>query len=165
MSFIKKGTTIVLALLLTLSVAAVLFSMAYYRNSFGRINSEIEDRDLEIERLESELMKAEENLTSAQSLLDLQIKRESNLSSLFTDIKAEKEKAEDDKKSTEGKLNQTQGELLRSKIDFDNLEYKYEVLNSNYLSLNLSYKNVLSDVDKICTKASSLNISQCKKYN
>lgn len=165
MTFIKKGSTLVLALLLTICVAAVLFSMTYYRNSFGKINSQIEKRDIEIDRLFSELEETQENLSITKSLLDLQIKREANLSSQFTDLKSDKEKTEDEKKSTEGKLNQTQGELLNSKIALDNLQYKYDSLKSSYASLNTTYNSALVDIDKICTKASTLNISQCKKYD
>ena len=165
MSFIKKGTTIVLVLLLFASVIAVLFSMSFYRNSFGKINSQIEDRDNKIDALYSQLSDSQKNLSEIQTILDLQIKRESNLSSLFTDLKTVKEKTDDEKKSTEGKLNQTQGELLSIKLDLNNLQYKYMNLNSSYASINASYALLLKDVDKICSKVSSLNISQCQKYD
>jgi chromosome segregation ATPase len=165
MGFIKKSTTILLVLLLTLSTIIVLLSMAYYRLSLGKINTQMELRDDRIENLSNELDATKLTLAEKAALLDVQIKREANLSSLFTDLKSVKEKTEGEKKQAEGKLNQTQGELLSVKIELDNLQYRYINLNSSYSSLNSSYAVILDDAQDICRKSASLNISECKKYD
>lgn len=165
MAYIKKRTTLTLLLLLLLSIGLFIFSIFYYRGSFSRLTSVITQREDKIDRLSAELDSTRDNLTKTENTLDIQIMREENLTNLYGVLKAEKDKVETQKSAISKQLNETKLELFSAKIEISDLEDDIEFLNKKNSDLNYTYSRAINDINRICDKASMMNISECQKYN
>jgi len=161
----RKSTTLLLFLLLVITLIAFGVSMFFYQGSVARLNKAINNKDTEINLLSNQVAGLSFNLSNLNEMLNLQIKREENLSGLFTGLRSEKDLIEDERRSAIRNLNLTQTELYDAKIEISDLENELSDITANYNSLNASYDDLLDDVNDICTKASSLNVSKCKKYD
>ncbi len=165
MAYMRKSTTLLLFLLLVITLIAFGVSMFFYQGSVARLNKAINNKDTEINLLSNQVAGLSFNLSNLNEMLNLQIKREENLSGLFTGLRSEKDLIEDERRSAIRNLNLTQTELYDAKIEISDLENELSDITANYNSLNASYDDLLDDVNDICTKASSLNVSKCKKYD
>jgi chromosome segregation ATPase len=165
MAYMRKSTTLLLFLLLVITLIAFGVSMFFYQGSVARLNKAINNRDSEIDLLTNQVAGLSLNLSNINEMLNLQIKREENLSGLFTGLRSEKDLIEDERRAAIRNLTLTQAELYDAKIKISDLEDDLSNINTKYTSLNISYGDILDDVNDICTKAFTLNVSECKKYD
>lgn len=165
MAYIKKRTTMILFMLLLASIIILAFSVYYFEKSFGKLNVVINDKEDRIYELADEISSLNANLTKVLGTLDIQIKREENLTNLYGQLKSEKEKVEAQKASLSGQLNDTKAELFDARLEVNSLEDDLASQLKKYSDLNKSYEAVLDDVNDVCDKVSTQNITECKKYN
>jgi chromosome segregation ATPase len=164
MSYVHKNTTLVLFFLLILSIVAFSGNIIYYQQSLTRLNDVITVKNTQIKGLSTQITSLRTNLSNLNEILNIQLKREENLSEQFINLKLEKEEITGEKQNLEEMVNLTQDELFEAKLEIELLELNITKLSQELNETKKDLENVLDDVEDICNAAVSLNISDCEDY-
>ncbi len=164
MVYLKKNTTLVLFFLLIISIAAFSGSAVYYQRSLTKLNDVIKEKDDQVKSMSSEIKSLQKNITSLGKILNIQLKREENLSEQFLTVRLEKEGLTSEKVELEELLNQTQSELYNAEIQIQVIEQELDQLEEDLSNATIQLEEVLDDIEDVCDAASSLNISDCEDY-
>ena len=160
----KKTTTLVLFFLLLVTIVFFSAAVIVYQNSMTRLNDELRDRKQDIIIMQGQIDGLSMNFTGLKEAYGLQILREENLSSQFSNVKEAKESLEESKKQMQEEIDELTEDLILKETDINSLQGEVSRLNIAISGLNLTYAKVLDDVQDICEDAAALNISECRRY-
>ncbi|NTV24291.1 MAG: hypothetical protein HGA85_08050 [Nanoarchaeota archaeon] len=164
MGYIKKSTTLVLFLMLLVSIIAFTGSVIFFQKTMSTLNEAISGKDSQIGSQKSMIEGLEMNLSRISDKLELQLRREENLSGQYSELKDANELLTSEKQSLTAKLNSTEAELKDREEEIEDLEVDISEWMSDYFWLNQTLRNVTNDAEYICDKAAALNLSRCKNY-
>ena len=89
MAYVRKTTTLLLVFLLILTIGSFSFSIIHYQQSLTRLHNDIDKKTTEITGLASDVNSLKKELANLNSILDIQILREENLSEQYVTLKLE----------------------------------------------------------------------------
>jgi chromosome segregation ATPase len=164
MTYLKKTTTFTLFLALAIALVVFILSAYYYQISLTKLNDLISSKDNQITVMTGQIIGLNSNMSDLREVLDLQIKREENLSGLFLDLQVQNDNVEKQRRSIETTFNQTQAALYAAQTKVEDLEDSLSQTTTKYISMNNTYSKMHRDILDICDKASELNISECRNY-
>ena len=150
MPYVKKHTTLVLFFLVILSVSVLTVSIIHYQQSLTELNDVITEKQELADSLSVELNKVNSEVNNLNRILNLQEKREENLSGQYTTLKVEEEKVKEEKAYLEMDLGETRAELEEAEDQIDELQDDIIDIREDYDDLNQTYYEILNDVGDIC---------------
>ena len=160
MSYMKRNTTLILFLLLLFSIGFFSTSIIFFQNTFTKVNDDLRDKKTEVLTLNKELESLNLNVSNLNRILEIQLRREENLSEQYVTLRVEKVSLEDINLA----LEQENAELLAELIEAETLVIS---LGDELEDLNESYEIILDDIEDVCgeTDVVALNLSDCEDYN
>jgi len=137
----------------------------YYENSFSSLNNKIMDKEEELIAIKEQRDSLELELNKISKLLDIQMRREENLSEQYTEIRTVKEKVTEEKQNLSLNLNETSALLDEANLLIDSLQHNLTIVLEELNETEAKYYNVLDDLEDVCDEAEELNISDCEDYS
>jgi chromosome segregation ATPase len=161
----KKNSTLVIFFLLLAAVIFYASSVFLYQGSLSRINDDLRVKRVEIFERNKEIESLNLNVTKLLSAIELQEKREANLSSQFLDVRDEKVDLEAQKVKLGENIKTKDQEITSLKSQITTLNSKISDYIADIELKKETISSITKDVESICDKAESLNITKCNKYD
>ncbi len=160
----KKNTTVVLFLLLLLAIGFYTASVFLYQVSLTRINDDLRKQRVEIFDLNSQAESFKINVSKLNYQVDVQNKREENLSKQFVGVREEREELEEEKTQLKQDILQKNQEISAKDNEIKELKIDISDLTKKINLMNQTVDDILDDIDDICDDAAELNLSKCEDY-
>jgi chromosome segregation ATPase len=160
MSYIRRNTTLILFLLLIFSIGFFAASIIFFQGTFTKVNDELRDKKTEILNLNKELESLNLNVSNLNRILEIQLRREENLSDQYVTLRVEKVSLEDE-------VTEKEQELAIALGDLQEAEGIVRTLAAELEDLNMSYAQILDDLEDVCGESDviALNLSDCEDYS